>query len=296
MPRIPLAFSTIACPAWDWAAVAARAKAVGYDGVELAAVPDDPATVRRLFTEAGVTIACVPGPGGAPARGSWTDEVRRAIDTAAGLGCGLVRVRHVGTARGRSGSDAALALGDQLSAVADDAAAAHVTLLLQNTPSLGTARALWGVLDRVGHPRVAACWDALAAAGAGESPAVAVPTLNSRIQHVHVADATLGGGGAAAPVPIGQGQVPIETLIRRLQGIGYGGYVTLAWDPAAWAAPAGEAEAVLAHAVTALRAWTEPPRPALPKRKSDAAPSAGAKASPGAAAAVSASAKPARTP
>ena len=65
------AFSTVSCPAWDFEAIAARAKEYGYDGVEVRAFSNesiltaanvfltDPAKVRRTFGDAGVEICCL---------------------------------------------------------------------------------------------------------------------------------------------------------------------------------------------------------------------------------------------
>ena len=65
------AFSTVACPAWDFQTVVARAREYGYDGVELRAFLNesvltaanpfltDPAKVRELFAGAGLAICCL---------------------------------------------------------------------------------------------------------------------------------------------------------------------------------------------------------------------------------------------
>ena len=65
------AFSTLACPKWDFATIAAKAHEYGYDGVEIRAFLNenilttanvfltDPAKVRQLFARAGVAIACL---------------------------------------------------------------------------------------------------------------------------------------------------------------------------------------------------------------------------------------------
>src|SRR5438132_12879868 len=66
-----LAFSTVACPDWDFETIAARAKEYGYDGVEIRGFLNEsiltaanvfltePAKVRRIFENAGVEIACL---------------------------------------------------------------------------------------------------------------------------------------------------------------------------------------------------------------------------------------------
>src|ERR1700679_675090 len=65
------AFSTIACPAWDFETIAARAKEYGYDGVEVRGFLNESiltaanvfltsaAKVRSIFESQGIAIACL---------------------------------------------------------------------------------------------------------------------------------------------------------------------------------------------------------------------------------------------
>jgi sugar phosphate isomerase/epimerase len=50
---------------------------------------------------------------------------------------------------------------------------------------------------------------------------------------------------------LGEGEVPVEEFVRRLRGVGYGGYVTVGYG-------AGVAEEVLAGAAARLRGWIKP--------------------------------------
>src|SRR4051812_21874101 len=102
-----LAFSTIACPAWDFTAIAASAREFGYDGVELRGYFDEPARttsnvfltdpqrVREIFEQAGTPIACLTS--GISMGKSQRDHesaaraLRTYIKTAATLNCPIVR-------------------------------------------------------------------------------------------------------------------------------------------------------------------------------------------------------------
>ena len=65
------AFSTVACPKWDFDTIATRAKEYGYDGVEIRGFLNesiltasnvfltDPAKLRSLFKYHDIEIACL---------------------------------------------------------------------------------------------------------------------------------------------------------------------------------------------------------------------------------------------
>ena len=134
---------------------------------------------------------------------------------------------------GRTAGGTAVEMAEWLLPVADYAAARDVTLVVENALYFRRAKELWMLLEAIGHPAVGVAWDLESATRAGESSAVSVPTLNLRIQYARVA----WGPGA------------VEEFMRRLKGIGYGGYVTVS----------GAVEEVLADAAVRLRGWIEPP-------------------------------------
>ena len=102
------AFSTLACPTWDFETIANRAKEYGYEGVEIRGFLNesiltasnvfltDPKKLRSLFKFAGIEIACLASSiamtGKKRADLKLADDCRKFIDTAAELGCGLVKV------------------------------------------------------------------------------------------------------------------------------------------------------------------------------------------------------------
>lgn len=173
---------------------------------------------------------------------------------------------------GWSRAAAAMALGEWLLPLGDYAAERGVTIVVENALSFRYAKELWGVLDRLQHPSIACCWDVFNAALVGETPAVSVPTLNSKIQYVQLKDAKLGPLGATL-CKIGEGDVAIKNFMIRLLGIGYEGYVTFEWEKA-WLPNIAEPEEVLPEAVKKLREWGT----AIQEEESDASPAGGKKA------------------
>src|SRR6476661_6952662 len=105
---IKTAFSTVACPKWDFDTIANRAKEYGYDGVEIRGFLNesiltasnvfltDPKKLRSLFNFAGVKIACLASSiamtGKKSVDAQLANDCRRFIDTAAAVGCELVKV------------------------------------------------------------------------------------------------------------------------------------------------------------------------------------------------------------
>jgi len=236
------AFSTLVAPQSDFQLLAGRARELGYDGVELVALPENPVEVRNNFASAGIAVACLGAPITMPAkrgaRVAASGELRRWIDAAHCLGCARVKIPGFLARAGQTGNTAAAGLVKWLLPVADFAAEHGVTIVVENALSFRTSRELWMLLESINHPNVAACWDLSNAFAASESPFVSVPCLNSRIQYARVQ--------YCEP---GEGKLPVENFLTRLRGIGYGGYVTVD-------AP----DALLPDAIGKLRAWTKPPQ------------------------------------
>ena len=112
------------------------------------------------------------------------------------------------------------------------------------------------MLETISQPAIGVCWDVFNAALVGESPLISVPTLNNRITYAHVKDAHLGSLGATL-CPLGEGDVQVERFLKRLQGIGYNGYVTFEWDRA-WLPNIAAPEEALPAAIKTLKEWTRP--------------------------------------
>ncbi len=264
------AFSTVSCPIWDFDTIVSRAKEYGYDGVEIRGFLNeailtgsnpfltDPRKLRDLFDRNDLEICCLAS-SIAMTQNARRDRVlagdlRQFLDTAAALGCPLVKVFDTQVRAGQDRSSAGVALGTWILPLADYAAERGVTIVIENALSFRSAKEMWLILDRLSHPSVAACWDLLNAAMIGESPYLSVPTLNSRIQYAQVKDAKLGSLGASY-TKLGDGDVPVQNFLTRLRGVGYRGWVTLEWEKA-WLPNIAEPEEILPDSIKKLREWT----------------------------------------
>ncbi|HYE18548.1 MAG TPA: TIM barrel protein [Tepidisphaeraceae bacterium] len=273
------ALPTAAAPDWDFATAAARAKELGYDGVDVRGYLDEPsptahnvfltnpAKVREGFDTAGIPVACL-STGVSMGRTREEQEaganrVRRCVDVAEVLGANVVRIRDRLVARGVGHLAAAAEFGRWIAPLADYATGRGVTIAVENALSFRTAREMWTALDNAHHPAVGAAWNPACAAAVGETPAVSVPTLNGKIVYALASDATLAGTPSPARpaamgfADLGQGAARVRDFVIRLMGIGYRGWACP--DPAG--AIAGTPEQYLSAAIAALRGWTTPPAP-----------------------------------
>jgi fatty-acyl-CoA synthase len=283
------AFSTIGCPKWDFQVLLARAKEYGYDGVEIRGFlsetcltaanvfAGEPAKLRELFAAGGVSIACLSSAiamsGSAGTDQQSAGDLLKYVETAASLGCPMVRISGPRAQSGRSLTEVASSFARWLAPLVDSAADRGVTIAIENSAPFRRAREIWMAMEMLNHPAITASLDVFSAALAGEGPAVSVPVLNSRLSYVTVRDAVINGTSAGI-CRLGEGNVRLLDLFNRLRGVGYKGWVSVDWPKASLAGLA-EPEQVLPEAIAKLKQWTTPKvvvKPARPEAKKPAAP------------------------
>lgn len=279
-----LALNTALIADGDLAAVPPRAAELGYAAVEVhlpspggenpaaGSIVADRDLVHLAFERSGITLSGLSAAlsfadgGNDPA----PDAVRRVIDLAARLRCPRVRVLDVRIGPGTNHAAAILRFADQLLPLADHAADAGVSLLIQNAISLRSAVAMWRLLEQADHPSLGCAWDPLASMTIGEDPMVAIPTLNKRIQQVQLRDATMTDGGGSSRAArrvvslqrLGQGELDLRRSIDRLRGIGFAGPAVVSY-PVDLPPDVGPAGDLLSQAVKTWKAWAPaPPKPA----------------------------------
>ena len=283
-----ICFPTAACSALDFCTAAGVASRLGFHGVELHAFDNlsiatatnalltCPEKIGRIFSDANVAVDSLNA-------GPAVNDLPRRIALAAELHCPLVRFQcdelfsHNPAVSKRA--------VEQLRDDADQAAAANIMLLIESRPITGSALAMWHLLDRIDHPAVACCWNTLSAFIAGDSPAVAVPTLNSRIHCVLLKDAKTDQPSVpfsdgpesrvfsrkasissalravAIRVELGTGDVPLRNTLDRLRGIGFRNGLIIS-PPASPSIQ--ELEQSLKQSLGALRRWNALPTPIAP--------------------------------
>ncbi|HYM75336.1 MAG TPA: sugar phosphate isomerase/epimerase family protein [Candidatus Dormibacteraeota bacterium] len=250
-PRIPIAFSTLGCPAWDWKKILEFARQHGFAAIELRGLegnldlPSHPifaadrlAQTKKEISASGLRIACVSSSANLyfedPAkRAKELADARRFIDLAAVLGAGCVRVFG-----GKAEADKNPVPSDETKArvaaglreLGTYAGPHGVTVIIESHDHFTSSATLKDVMNAAGSEHVGLLWDAHHTfATSNEDPEFTVKQLGPWIRHTHLKDST-GSGESRKYVLTGRGNVPIQRQIEALQKIGYKGFYCFEWE------------------------------------------------------------------
>ncbi len=265
-----LCFSTVGCPGWTWPEIVAAASDLGYDGIEPRGIGEDlflpeakPFAPEQLDkTRAGLLAAGL----SIPCLGSDLVLCDPARDVRAGLtsylalaqGLGAPTIRVLGDAWGEPGPDVDAGLvRERLQALAPQAAAAGITLLVETNGHFADSTVLRRLLDEVHSPAVAALWDINhPVRNFGEPAEKTWETLGGYIRHVHLKDSRMENGKLAYKM-LGYGDLPVPQALRLLKRDGFEGYLSLEWVKR-WNMELEDAGIVFAHFVyQARKMWAE---------------------------------------
>jgi sugar phosphate isomerase/epimerase len=249
--QLPIAFSTLGCPNWEWTKILDFANQHGFAAVELRGLdgnldlPSHPIfapgrieQTKRDIRESRLKIACVSSSANLhfadqAKRAKELGDARRFIDLASSLGAPCVRVFG-----GREESDtrrlpdqatkARVAAG--LHEIGNYAGPRRVKVLIESHDHFTASTSLKDVLRAANSDHVGLLWDAHHTfADSNEDPEFTVKQLGSSIRHTHLKDST-GSGEGRKYVLTGQGNVPIGRQIESLRSIGYKGFYCFEWE------------------------------------------------------------------
>jgi sugar phosphate isomerase/epimerase len=246
--RLPLGFSTLGCPAWDWPHVLDFAQEHGYAAVELRGIGKEMdlpllpefqtgriAQTRRELAAHALTVPCL---------GSSTNlhemesakhdaelaHARRFIDLAQALGTPYVRVFGNKYVAGvpREAMLAHIAAG--LRTLGDYAKERGVVVLLETHGDFTDSPTLVELMRRAEGPGVALLWDAHHTFAFGrEQPEATLAAIKPFVRHVHLKDSVLAGSDRRY-VLTGTGEVPVGRQIAALVKSGYHGFYNFEWE------------------------------------------------------------------
>ena len=239
-----LAFSTAGCPDFNWAEVCSMGKDLGFDGIELRVMNGDLSPAQaKAFREDQVSstieklrsmhleISCV-SPGC-----SLSDTVNPAevvsnlheyIDLAARLGAPYLRVLGDKKAKEDCPVDDSAVLSN-LKELIPHAEKAGVMLLIETNGVYADTSRLRDLLEDAASDSVAALWDLHHPYRfKGESPETTVQNLGAFIKYVHIKDSLMVNGEVVYKM-MGEGDLPVEDIMRALRSINYEGFVSLEW-------------------------------------------------------------------
>lgn len=249
--KIPIAFSTLACPTWEWQKVLDFAMQHGFGAVELRGLvgqmdlpslplfaADHIDQTKKEILANKLKIACVSSSAqlyveDPTKRAKELADARRFIDLASTLGAPYVRVFG-----GKADSDKNPVPSDDTKArVASGlhelgvyAGPKNVTVIIESHDHFTASATLKTVLQSADSEHVGLLWDAHHTfATSNEDPEFTVQQLGSWIRHTHLKD-SVGSGEDRKYVLTGRGNVPIQRQIEALQSIGYKGYYCFEWE------------------------------------------------------------------
>jgi len=265
-----IAFTNLACPSWSVEQVIAAATRYGYDGIELRLLGGeviDPIRDREAVIDAvrhsraaGIEVCALdtscrfnqPDP---TERARQTEEARRWIALANEARVGILRVFGGPDTVGVAPDNGAAWVAESLAALAPDAEAARVQVALETHDAFSSARRVAAVLARAPSSAIGALWDSHHPYRVGERPEEVLDLLGPRLVHAHVKDARRRTPDAEEwdLVLVGEGEVPVNEMLRVLGRSGYGGWVAVEWEKK-WHPEIEEPEVALPRHAEWLRA------------------------------------------
>jgi sugar phosphate isomerase/epimerase len=278
--KLPLAFSTLGCPSWEWMKVLEFAQANGYAAIELRGVkgnldlpacpefsPERIAQSKREVADHGLKISDL----GASAqmhvaepaeRAKQLADARRFIDLASSLEVPYVRV--FGNELKGSREEVIARVADGLHQLGEYAAPKGVTVIIESHGDFVQSPLLKEVLTRANSKGVALLWDAHHTYVDGhEEPEHTVAELGPWIRHTHLKDSVPDGKGRKY-VLTGKGEVPVERQVQALRKLqtngrmGYTGYYCFEWEKM-WHPDIAEPEVAIPDYAKVMTRYLEEP-------------------------------------
>lgn len=226
------------------------AKRHGYDGVEiridsghkhgleLSSSVDERAAAKQMSAEKGVAICCIATGAKFADPATATQHVeaaRAAIDLAADVGAGVIRVFGGQLPQGITREQAMDSVVASLQQLAEKAEARGVNVAIETHDDWCNPQHVAAVVKRVNHPRIGVNWDYQHTARVAKSSAdEAFDALRPFIKHVHFHDGTMSADKLEF-LPVGQGAYDHKRVLHLLKSIDYAGYLSgewINWEPA----------------------------------------------------------------
>jgi sugar phosphate isomerase/epimerase len=246
--KLPIGFSTLGCPAWEWLKVLDFAQQHNFAAVELRGLqgsmdlPSRPefssdriAQSKKEIADRGLVISCVSSSSVMhetdPAKNEeQLADARRFIDLASQLEVPYVRVFGNQLVGPRDQAIAHVAKG--LRTLGDYAGPKKITVILESHGDFTESSTLRPIMEQADSPHVALLWDAHNSFVDGkEEPEVTVAQLGKYIRHTHLKDSVTKGKDDHY-VLTGRGNVPVRRQVELLVKMGYTGYYSLEWEKA----------------------------------------------------------------
>ncbi|NLL05546.1 MAG: AMP-binding protein [Clostridiaceae bacterium] len=266
-----LAFSTLGCPDFSWNDIYSMAKDLGFNGIEIRGLGNEifavnaqpfteaqlPHTVKKL-SELRIEIPCLSS-GCCLKMAENADknyeEIMQYIELASKLGTQYIRILADLEPHPNGEVDDEVVLA-ALQRLVPEAEKKGVTLLIETNGVYSDTARLCSLLDNIASDAVAALWDMHHPYRfAGEKPEKTVQNLGAYIKYVHIKDSIMENGVPKYKM-MGEGDLPIDEMMRALRSINYEGYVSLEWVKR-WAADLDDAGVVFPNFANYMERYME---------------------------------------
>ena len=247
--KLPLAFSTLACPDWDFKKITDYAKQHEYTGIELRGLKreiylpkcsefssqkniDEVLRIMKdkklKFVDLGSSSTLHFGEGAE--REKQIADGKAFIDLAQQLNCPNVRVYPNLLPKDRDKDETMEFIAKGLLELGTYAKASGTMVLMETHGDLVWTHDIEKVMQDAAHSNVGLVWDPCNMwTITKEPPAEVYRILKKYIHHTHIKDAKL-VDGKPQYVRLGQGEVPIFEAVDALSKSGYKGYYSFEWE------------------------------------------------------------------
>ncbi len=256
-----LSFATLGCPNWRLEEIAANARSMGYDGVELRGVKgehigpgetqEELKRIKGLFADNKVEIACIMG----YSRFTMLDRKQREeqisytikmLELARDVSCPVLRI-FGGNMEGEDRAANIARVVDCLKTVSAKAEKLGVKMALETHDDWCKGENLVAVLKGVGSPALGVCWD-VGNSFFSEPLEKTCDSIKGQIYHVHFKDAAREADGKVKSRLPGTGEVDLKSALRLIKETGYKGYLSFEWEKK-WEPGLAEPEIAFPHFV-----------------------------------------------
>jgi sugar phosphate isomerase/epimerase len=239
-----LAFSTLACPEWTIETIIARAREMGYDGIEwrggaqghvpLALSPQQRINLRERMRDANLFSLAVTAytrfvSDDASDRAANVDDLKRQLDLAAEIGAQYVRTFLGELETGQTFDDVYPRVIESVSEVVPHANDVGVGIAIEHHDSFVRTSSIVPILSQRNDDALGAVWDIANAWSAGESPEEGARNLQNRISYVQVKDGR-GQNENWKLTNVGEGEVPLKRAMELLRELNYPGALSVEWE------------------------------------------------------------------
>ena len=271
--RLPISFSTLGCPQWDWNTILKNASKWGYAAVELRGLqgqldltkrPEfNPVRLRQSLRDLEALDLRISDLGSSahlhesdPAkRAEQLAEGKRFIDLAERLKSPYVRVfgDKIDPNRPRQVILDGVIAG--LRELGEYARASKVTVILESHGDFFDSPTLLKIMKEAEMPSVGLLWDAYHTCVAGkEDPASTFKQIGPYVRHTHLKDSKPTEKDPEHYVLTGTGTVPVRETVRVLVAGGYRGYYNFEWEKL-WHPEIEEPDIAIPHFARVIREY-----------------------------------------